>query len=122
MFKIRQADHNRIRPKDLLIRILTLFSGSQRYFTEDMLIDDAVNEDFDEYQFGMALGAFELTLGVDIPVEMTELAKLSGMTVGEFARAAARLPKTGDCLQIARFVLLTGYTIRELAPDDSYQQ
>lgn len=93
-----------ITPEDLFVRILTFFSGSTRYFTADTPLADVVTEEFEERSLWLSMAALELTIGVDISEEMVNLGRLSGMTVGEFAAAADRLPKVNDYLQIARFV------------------
>ncbi|MFH1037152.1 MAG: hypothetical protein V1789_00595 [PVC group bacterium] len=53
---------------------------------------------------------------------MVDLGKLSGMTVGEFARASAKLPKVRDCLQIARFVQFEDEAIEALTPEDGQEE
>lgn len=118
MFGRCRPDPGHIPPEDIYIRILTFFSGSERYVTEDMPLADVTNDNFEEAKFQAANIAFELTLSVDITGEMIDLARISGMTVGEFARAVARLPKIRDCLQIARFVGYASEAIVAVNADD----
>ena len=105
--------------EELFVRILTFFSESERYFTADMPMADIVTEDFDERNLVLSISSLELTMGVNITVEMIELGKLSGMTIGEFARAAARLPAVQNDLQIARFVQFADHVIESIMPEDS---
>lgn len=90
-------------PEDLFVRFLTYFSGSSRYFTVDMAMADVVTSEFLERDLWLAVCAFEISIGVDVPQEMLDLGKLS-MTIGEFAQAVTKLPKENDELQIARFI------------------
>lgn len=110
----KQPETPSIPPEELYIRILTFFSDSERYFTPDMPLAEVVNEKFEDEQFTLANISFELILGVDITSEMIDLARIGGMTVGEFARAVAGLPPVRDCLHIARFVLSVARTIAEI--------
>lgn len=118
MFK-RQKESSDKKHEELFICILTFFSESERYFTADMPLADIVTEDFDERKLVLSVSSYELTLGVNITTEMVELGKLSGMTVGEFAGAAARLPAVRDDLHIARFVQFADSVIESLLPEDS---
>ena len=118
MFK-RRTESSDKKHEELFIQILTFFSESEKYFTTDMPLADVVTEDFDERKLVLSISSLELTLGVNITVEMIELGKLSGMTIGEFARASARLPAVRDDLQIARFVQFADSVIESLLPEDS---
>ncbi|MFH1039164.1 MAG: hypothetical protein V1789_10920 [PVC group bacterium] len=109
-------------PEDLFISILTFFSGSERYFTADTPMADVETKEFDERKLWLSLTSYELTLGVDITKEMVDLGKLSGMTIGEFARAAAKLPKVRDSLQIARFVQSVDEVIESFAPEKGEEE
>jgi hypothetical protein len=118
MFKRRVKSSDK-KHEELFIHILTFFSESERYFTADMPLADIVTENFDERNLVLSISSLELTMGVNITVEMIELGKLSGMTIGEFARAAARLPAVRDDLQIARFVQFADQVIESLMPEGS---
>lgn len=118
MFKRRKESSDK-NYDELFIHILTFFSESERYFTADMPLADIVTEDFEERKLVLSISSLELTLGVNITVEMIELGKLSGMTVGEFARAAALLPAVRDDLHIARFVQFADSVIESLMPEDT---
>ncbi len=93
-----------IPPEDLLIQILMLFTNGERYFTPDTPLASIQNDRMSEESFSLIVLALELTLKVDIPEELVELSKISGTTIGEFARTASRLPMNRDSLQVARFV------------------
>lgn len=114
--------HNKLSDKsveELFIRILTFFSEGDRYITPDMRLTDIVNDSLDERKFVLSISSLELTLGVDITREMVELARLSGMTVREFAKAVTSLPVARDDLQIARFVQFADSVIESLMPEDT---
>ncbi len=118
MFERRKESSDK-KLEELFIRILTFFSESERYFTADMRLADIVTESFDERKLVLSISSYELTLGVNISTQMVELGRLSGMTVGEFAFAAAHLPAVPDDLQIARFVQFADSVIESLLPEDS---
>ena len=105
-----QNESREKKNEELFIRILTFFSGGERYFTPDMDLNDVITEEFDEWILLEALLALEISLDVDIPDEYLEMARMTGGTISEFIHGLEKLPKTNDDLFPARVIKLVSET------------
>ena len=112
MFKrgTKSQDHLDRNNEELFIRILTFFSGGERYFTPDMNLNDVITEEFDEGVFILSILALQISLDVDIPDEYLEMAMMTGGTISEFIQGLGKLPKTQDDLFPARVMKLVAET------------
>ena len=68
---MNRTDHS----TELFIKILTFCSGSERYFTPDMLLGDIINGDFDDFEWLNAILALSspwmLTSPMSSPIGRT---------------------------------------------------
>ena len=106
----RQNESREKKNEELFIRILTFFSGGERYFTPDMDLNDVITEEFDEGVFILSILALQISLDVDIPDEYLEMAMMTGGTISEFIQGLEKLPKTQDDLFPARVMKLVAET------------
>ena len=110
----RQNESQEKKNEELFIRILTFFSGGERYFTPDMDLNYVITEEFDECTFLQALMAMEISLDVNIPDEYQEMSMMTGMTISEFIQGLEKLPKTQDDLFPARVIKLVTETYEKI--------
>ena len=104
----RQNESREKKNEELFIRILTFFSGGERYFTPEMELKDVITEEFDEGVFILSILALEISLDVDIPDEYLEMAMMTGGTISEFIHGLEKMPRTQDDLFPARVISLVG--------------
>ena len=102
----KQNESQEKKNEELFIRILTFFSGGERYFTPDMDLNDVITEEFDEGVFILSILALQISLDVDIPDEYLEMARMTGGTISEFIQGLEKMPRTQDDLFPARVIKL----------------
>ena len=102
----KQNESQEKKNEELFIRILTFFSGGERYFTPDMDLNDVITEEFDEGVFILSILALQISLDVDIPDEYLEMARMTGGTISEFIHGLEKMPRTQDDLFPARVIKL----------------